>query len=159
MSLLLREGRPGRPVVLFEAPSRVADTLTALAALEPPAVDAAQPGVQVGVVLCRELTKAHEEVVRCASLAEAARLVARRAAAGDASARGEWVLVLHVTGGRQAEEEGVSVDEALALVARAVAGGAAGGGKGTMATAVRAVSAATGISRKALYEAWLRRAA
>ncbi|HEX6276681.1 MAG TPA: 16S rRNA (cytidine(1402)-2'-O)-methyltransferase [Polyangiaceae bacterium] len=51
------------PVVLFEAPSRIADTLRELAALEP----------ERPAALCRELTKLHEEVIH-ASLGELAAL-------------------------------------------------------------------------------------
>jgi 16S rRNA (cytidine1402-2'-O)-methyltransferase len=51
------------PVVLFEAPSRVGDTLRELAELDP-----ARPAA-----LCRELTKVHEEVIH-ATLGELAEL-------------------------------------------------------------------------------------
>lgn len=51
------------PIVLFEAPSRVSDTLRELAAL-----DSARPAA-----LCRELTKLHEEVIH-ATLGELAAL-------------------------------------------------------------------------------------
>jgi 16S rRNA (cytidine1402-2'-O)-methyltransferase len=42
------------PIVLFEAPGRIAETLRELAALSPTR----------GAVLCRELTKLHEEILR-----------------------------------------------------------------------------------------------
>jgi 16S rRNA (cytidine1402-2'-O)-methyltransferase len=51
------------PIVLFEAPQRIADTLRDLAALEPARK----------AVLCRELTKLHEETLR-GTLAELAEL-------------------------------------------------------------------------------------
>jgi 16S rRNA (cytidine1402-2'-O)-methyltransferase len=67
-----------RPVVLFEAPSRVAATLRDLAAACGPLRE---------VAVARELTKLHEEVWR-GTLAEAA------GRAADAEARGEHVLVV-----------------------------------------------------------------
>jgi 16S rRNA (cytidine1402-2'-O)-methyltransferase len=68
---------PGGTLVAFESPRRVPATLALLAEL-----DSARP-----VALCRELTKAHEEVVRgsAAELAERYR---------DAPPRGEVALVL-----------------------------------------------------------------
>ena len=67
-----------RPVVLFEAPSRVAATLRDLAAACGPLRE---------VAVARELTKLHEEVWR-GTLAEAA------GRASQVDARGEHVLVL-----------------------------------------------------------------
>jgi len=104
-----------RPVVLFEAPSRVAATLRDLAA-------ACGPMREIAVA--RELTKLHEEVWR-GTLAEAA----GRAAEGES--RGEHVLVLgpalaapeasdeeleaHV---RSALDAGLTARDAAARVAR-----------------------------------------
>jgi 16S rRNA (cytidine1402-2'-O)-methyltransferase len=68
---------PGGTMVAFESPRRVAATLALLASLDP----------ERQVAVCRELTKAHEEIVR----GSAAELAQRYA---DAPPRGEVVLVL-----------------------------------------------------------------
>jgi 16S rRNA (cytidine1402-2'-O)-methyltransferase len=68
---------PGGTLVAFESPRRVAATLALLAELDP----------DREVAVCRELTKAHEEIVR----GSAAELASRYA---DAPPRGEVVLVL-----------------------------------------------------------------
>ena len=68
LETVLRE--PGGTLVAFESPRRVPATLAAVAALEP----------ERQVAVCRELTKAHEEVVR-GSAAELAERYARGAAA------------------------------------------------------------------------------
>jgi 16S rRNA (cytidine1402-2'-O)-methyltransferase len=68
---------PGGTLVAFESPRRVPATLRLLAELDP----------ERRVVLCRELTKAHEEVVR----GTAAELAERYSAAPP---KGEVVLVL-----------------------------------------------------------------
>jgi 16S rRNA (cytidine1402-2'-O)-methyltransferase len=73
-------GFPGT-VVAFESPRRVPATLAVLASLDP----------SREVAVCRELTKAHEEVVR----GTAAELATRYA---DAPPRGEVVLVLGPVG-------------------------------------------------------------
>jgi 16S rRNA (cytidine1402-2'-O)-methyltransferase len=67
---------PGGTLIAFEAPKRVPATLALAAELDP----------ERQVAVCRELTKAHEEVVR----GSAAELAARYA---DAPPRGEVVLV------------------------------------------------------------------
>jgi 16S rRNA (cytidine1402-2'-O)-methyltransferase len=68
---------PGGTLVAFESPRRVPATLELLASVDPD-----RP-----VAVCRELTKAHEEIVR----GSAAELAERYA---DAPPRGEVVLVL-----------------------------------------------------------------
>jgi 16S rRNA (cytidine1402-2'-O)-methyltransferase len=68
---------PGGTLVAFESPRRVPGTLALLASIDPD-----RPGA-----VCRELTKAHEEIVR----GSAAELAERYA---DAPPRGEVVLVL-----------------------------------------------------------------
>jgi 16S rRNA (cytidine1402-2'-O)-methyltransferase len=75
----LREAlaEPGGTLVAFESPRRVPATLELLASVDPD-----RP-----VAVCRELTKAHEEIVR----GSAAELAERYA---DAPPRGEVVLVL-----------------------------------------------------------------
>jgi 16S rRNA (cytidine1402-2'-O)-methyltransferase len=67
---------PGGTLIAFESPKRVPATLTLLAEIDP----------ERQAAVCRELTKAHEEVVR----GSAAELAARYA---DAPPRGEVVLV------------------------------------------------------------------
>lgn len=116
-----------RTLVFFEAPSRIADSLTALAEAF---------GADRAAAVCRELTKLHEEVKR-GSLAE----LAEWAAAG---VRGEIVLV--VAG---APETAVSPESALAEVLERVSGGE------RMKDATRAVAEATGLSAKDLYAAAL----
>ncbi|HEX6763847.1 MAG TPA: SAM-dependent methyltransferase, partial [Polyangiaceae bacterium] len=76
--------RSEEPVVFFEAPSRVADTLRELAALDP----------ERRATLCRELTKLHEEVI-FAPLGELAAL--------DREWLGEVTLVVEASQGRAPE--------------------------------------------------------
>ena len=116
-----------RTLVFFEAPSRVAETLAALAEAFGPERPAA---------VCRELTKLHEEVRR-GGLAE----LAEWAAGG---VRGEVVLVV---GGAPAGT--VSPEAALAEVARLIEGGE------RLKDATRAVAEATGLSARELYAAAL----
>lgn len=78
-------------VVLFESPHRIAATLRELSERQP----------QRPAVLCRELTKLHEETRR-GSLAELS--------AGPLQARGEYVLVLGAQTGEAAE-----IDEPIHL--------------------------------------------
>lgn len=116
-----------RTLVFFEAPSRVADTLAAMAE--------ALGGERYAAV-CRELTKLHEEVRR-GPLAE----LAQWAAGG---VRGEIVLV--VSG---APENAASPEAALAELQSRVEGGE------RMKDAARAVAEATGLSARELYAAAL----
>jgi 16S rRNA (cytidine1402-2'-O)-methyltransferase len=119
----------GETLVAFESPRRVGASLAALAA-----VDAARP-----VVVCRELTKLHEEIVR----GTAAELAERYA--GDAP-RGEIVVVV---GG--AEAEAVDLAPALDALTRLVDAGA----KARPAAGV--VGDLTGVPANALYKALLER--
>lgn len=116
-----------RTLVFFEAPTRLAATLTALAA----AFGADRPAA-----VCRELTKLHEEVRR-GSLDELAAWAAE-------GVRGEIVVVV---GG--APEREVSPEAALAEVQARVAGGE------RLKDATRAVAAASGQSSRDLYAAAL----
>nr|WP_218115033.1 16S rRNA (cytidine(1402)-2'-O)-methyltransferase [Leucobacter soli] len=116
-----------RTLVFFEAPSRLAEALTALAEAFGPERPAA---------VCRELTKLHEEVRR-GGLAE----LAEWAAGG---VRGEIVLVV---GGAPAAT--VSPEAALAEVQDRVARG------DRLKDATREVAAATGLSARELYAAAL----
>jgi len=116
-----------RTMVFFEAPHRLADFLA----------DAADVlGADRAAVVCRELTKPYEEVVR-------GTLATLREWAAD-GVRGEVTLVL---GG--AEEQVIGVDDALELVAARIADGE------KLSTAVRSVADVTGANRKELYEAAL----
>ncbi len=116
-----------RTLVFFEAPSRIADTLAALAQ---------EFGSERPAAVCRELTKMYEEVKR-GSVSE----LAEWAAAG---VRGEIVLVV---GG--APDTAASPEAALAEVLSRIEGGE------RMKEATRAVAEATGLSAKELYAAAL----
>ncbi|HEV3379232.1 MAG TPA: 16S rRNA (cytidine(1402)-2'-O)-methyltransferase [Thermoleophilaceae bacterium] len=80
---------PGGTLVAFESPRRVPGTLALLAALDPD-----RP-----VAVCRELTKAHEEILR----GRASELAERYA---DEAPRGEVVLVLGPAAAESAETAG-----------------------------------------------------
>jgi 16S rRNA (cytidine1402-2'-O)-methyltransferase len=118
-----------RTMVFFESPRRTGTTLAELAA----AFGADRPAV-----VCRELTKTHEEV--------------RRGTLGDLAAwaagelRGEVTLVV---GGAPAgtAAAGTDIGEAIAEVGRRVAGGM------SRRDAVTAVAAEAGLPRRAVYEA------
>lgn len=114
-----------RTLVFFEAPTRLAASLTDLAA----AFGAERPAA-----VCRELTKLHEEVRR-GTLAELA-------AWAEPGVRGEIVVVV---GG--APEAVISPETALAEVRQRVAGGE------RLKDATRAVAQATGQSARELYAA------
>ncbi|WBU37978.1 16S rRNA (cytidine(1402)-2'-O)-methyltransferase [Homoserinibacter sp. YIM 151385] len=118
-----------RTLVFFESPHRIGDSLRALAEAFGPERRAA---------VCRELTKLHEEVAR-GTLAE----LAARFAEG---ARGEIALVVEGAPARAADE-GAAVEEVLALAAS---------GERLKDAAAR-VAAATGLSKRDLYESALRR--
>jgi 16S rRNA (cytidine1402-2'-O)-methyltransferase len=123
----LRE--PGGTLVAFESPRRVPATLAAAAALEP----------DRQVAVCRELTKAHEEVVR----GSAAELAERYS---EAPPRGEVVLVLAPTARPDAGPEGAAVEALRELIDA--------GAKPRRAAAV--VAGLTGGSANALYRALTR---
>ncbi len=117
--------RAPETIVAFESPNRVAASLAALAE-----IDGERP-----VVVCRELTKLHEEIVR----GTAAELAARYA---EAPPRGEVVLVV---GGAPAGEP--DLGPALAALRRLVEAGA----KPRPASSV--VASLTGVKANALYRA------
>lgn len=114
-----------RPVVLFAAPKRLSGDLADLSA-------AHDRGREV--VVCREMTKLHEEVWR-GSLAEAATHW------GDRDVKGEVTVVL---GPQQAPEP--DLDEATAAARALIAGGS------TPSRAVREIAEAYGVSRRELYQ-------
>jgi 16S rRNA (cytidine1402-2'-O)-methyltransferase len=119
-----------RTVVVFSAARRVADDLGDLAAML---------GTVRDVVVVRELTKVHEEVWRGTLGAAAARW------SDDVEPRGEFTIV--VAGAAEAAPDAAShLPEVREMVARGV----------LASTAVREVAEAHGLSRRALYEAYVR---
>jgi 16S rRNA (cytidine1402-2'-O)-methyltransferase len=112
-------------VVAFESPRRVAGSLAALAV-----VDTERP-----VAVVRELTKAHEEVVRGTASELASRF-------SDAAPRGEVAVVI---GGAPAGSEGADSGPAVEAVRRLVEAGA------RPRAAASVVSELTGVSANALY--------
>jgi 16S rRNA (cytidine1402-2'-O)-methyltransferase len=114
-----------RTAVVFESPKRIRATLADLTTLD--------PGRRV--VLCRELTKLHEETLR-GTAAEVA------AASGDTDPKGEVVLV--IAGGVRPPAD---PDAALEEVRRLVAAGT------KPREAAKAVAARTGLSANDLYRA------
>jgi 16S rRNA (cytidine1402-2'-O)-methyltransferase len=124
----LAERAPGT-LVAFESPKRVPATLAVLAELDPARE----------VVVARELTKLHEEVVR----GTAAELAARYA---DVPPRGEVVLVI-APPAVVAVDRDAPPEEAVAAVARLVEAGA----KRRVAASV--VAELTGASANSLYRA------
>jgi len=138
-----------RGSILFEAPGRTAATLRDLAVA---------CGTDRPAVVCRELTKIHEEFVR-GTLAE----LAEKAASGAIIARGEVAIVIGewrradrptaasgTTGAGRSAAEAAPADAdplaaAHAQVEQLVAGGVARG------DAARRVSTASGIPRRQLY--------
>ena len=128
-----------RGTVVYEAPGRVVATLRDLAAACGPERPAA---------ICRELTKLHEEILQ-GPLGE----LARRAADGELTLRGEFAIVVgEQPAGRPATaaSEATAADAlaaARAEVEELVAGGASRG------DAARRVAATSGIARRRLYGA------
>jgi 16S rRNA (cytidine1402-2'-O)-methyltransferase len=121
---------PGPTLVAFESPRRVPASLEVLAEVDP-----ARP-----VAVARELTKAHEEVVR----GSASELAARYA---DEPPRGEVVLVI----GPSADAAGGDERAAAEALARLVEAGA----RPRPAAAV--VAELTGLSANAVYRAYTER--
>src|SRR5690606_25549063 len=115
-----------RTMVFFEAPHRLAATLTTMAEVL---------GADRPAAVCRELTKTHEEVRR-AGLAELADWAAE-------GVRGEITVVV---AGVDPQASATSLDEAVAEVMERVAGGE------RLKTVAREVSARTGLSAKLLYD-------
>jgi len=134
---LARIAADERACVIYEAPSRVPETLADLA-------DAA--GAERRAAVCRELTKLHEEVVR-GPLADLVSL----AAADKLTLRGEFVIVLESltaadATAKQLRDQGpASMEDARAEVARLIASGA------KRSDAVRQIATATGLDRRELY--------
>jgi 16S rRNA (cytidine1402-2'-O)-methyltransferase len=142
---LARIAADDRGTVLFEAPGRVAATLSDLAAA---------CGGERPAAVCRELTKLHESIVR-GSLAG----LARAAEEGTIPPRGEFVLVVGSNEGRASSRtaadeanDAEALARARAHVEQLVSSGLARG------DAARRVSAETGIPRRRLYGAGHREA-
>lgn len=129
-SRLLRLLEEGEALVFYEAPHRVLETLGDLAEMT--------PGRQV--VLARELTKLHEEVLR-GTAAE----ILERLRAGKP--RGEFVLVVAPGEEGDVPLRGELAEEVASLV---------GEGEPTR-EAVRAVAQRHGVSQREVYRAWLER--
>ena len=121
--------REPRTQVFFESPHRLGETLADLAA---------EYGADRRVVVCRELTKLHEEVARgtAAELAE-------RFAEG---ARGEICIVVEGAAALEIDLE-TGVEQVLELVSDGV----------RLKDAAAAIAAETGLGRRDLYESALRR--
>lgn len=133
---LARIAADDRGTVLYEAPGRVAGTLADLAET----CGADRPGA-----VCRELTKLHETIER-GTLGQ----LAAMAEEGTIPARGEFALVVGAwPGGGRAPSEAAAADalsHARAEVERLVADGSG------RSEAARRVAAATGLSRRRLYD-------
>lgn len=124
-------GDEERTMIFYEAPHKLTATLADLAAAF---------GGGRRVSLCRELSKLHEEVVRT-TLAGAVEKYA------DQAPKGEFVLV--VEGAPPAAPGEVTVEEGLALVEQYRGEGM------SLKEASRRAAEATGLNRKALYDAAL----
>jgi 16S rRNA (cytidine1402-2'-O)-methyltransferase len=120
-------GSASEPLVAFESPRRLRKTLATIASADP-----ARP-----LAVCRELTKDHEEVVR-GSAAEVAQHFEEH------EPLGEIVLVIGA-----ADAAVKDLGAALAALGKLVDAGA----KPRAAAAV--VAELTGVTKNALYEAWL----
>jgi 16S rRNA (cytidine1402-2'-O)-methyltransferase len=116
-------------MLFHEAPHKLRGTLDDLCAVF---------GPERKIALCRELTKLHEETVRC-TVGEAA------AYYRENDPRGEYVLVL--AGAEPKAETEITLDEGVGQVLALKARGA------RMKEAVRQVSDTTGLSRNDLYNA------
>lgn len=129
---LARIAADDRSTVLFEAPGRLAATLRDLAAA---------CGASRQAAVCRELTKLHEQIARGA-LSD----LLAATEAGAIPARGEIVIVMAGAEARPSDAP-AGFDAARAMVDALVRGGT------SRADAAKAVSAATGIPRRDLYQA------
>lgn len=118
-----------RTMIFYEAPHKLAATLQDLEQAF---------GAERRISLCRELTKLHEEVLRM-TLQEAVRYYAEQ------SPRGEYVLI--VEGAPEAQEEGISIEAALARIAALTQSGL------SKKDAVKQVAQETGLPKNALYDA------
>lgn len=118
----------GEAVVLYEAPHRLLETLSDIAEMAP----------ERPVVVARELTKLHEEVLR-GTASELLGVLAER------KPRGEFVLMVAPGGEAEAPPLPRLAEEVAALVR---------GGERTR-EAVRAVAKRHGVSQRDVYRSWL----
>ena len=118
-----------RTMIFYEAPHKLAQTLRDLCAAF---------GEERPIALCREMTKLHEEVIRC-TLGEA------RARYGEGEARGEFVLVV---AGAPEKKDAADGEGALARAVELAASGL------SARDAVRQASEEYRVSRSALYRAF-----
>ncbi len=118
-------------MVFYEAPHKLAQTLEDLCAAF---------GEDRRIALCREMTKLHEEVIRC-TLGEA------RARFGEGEARGEFALVV---AGAPEKDDASDDESALARAKELVSSGL------SARDAVRQASEEFAVSRSALYRAFQR---
>ncbi len=117
-----------RTMIFYEAPHKLTGTLDDL-------LRAFGPDRRIS--LCRELTKLHEEVIRT-TLQGAVDYYKEN------SPRGEYVLILE--GAEPPEEQEISMEDALALVAKKIEGGL------SKKDAVKQVAKETGLSKNTLYD-------
>ena len=122
-----------RTMIFHEAPHKLLTTLEDLRDTF---------GADRSVALCRELTKLHEQVLRC-TLGQAADYYR------DNAPKGEFVLV--VAGAPEREAPPVTLDEAVGQVLSLVAQGQ------RLKDAAREVAAHTGLSKNELYAAAIAR--
>ena len=120
-----------RTMIFYEAPHKLAATLADLAEAF---------GRERPVSLCRELTKLHEETMRC-TLGEAVAYYAEN------TPKGEYVLV--VAGAAPRQEAAVTLEEAVAQVLALRTQGV------RLKDAAREVAEHTGLSKNELYAAAL----
>jgi len=125
LAYLLREGEA---LVFYEAPHRLVETLQDLAELAP----------ERGVVVTRELTKLHEEVLR----GTAAEVLA---SFGEGKPRGEFVVIVAPGAGDEAPPLPELAGEVAALQEQGL----------PAREAVRAVAQKHGVSQREVYNAWL----
>ncbi len=118
-----------RTMIFYEAPHKLPGTLKDLSEAF---------GPQRRISLCRELTKLHEEVVRC-TLEEALALYEEQ------SPRGEFVLILE--GAQPAQEEGITLEQALLRMQALMQEGL------SKKDAVKQAAKETGFPKNALYDA------
>ncbi|MBQ6431247.1 MAG: 16S rRNA (cytidine(1402)-2'-O)-methyltransferase [Oscillospiraceae bacterium] len=121
-----------RTMIFYEAPHKLCATLADLEQAF---------GGERRIALCRELTKLHEEVLRM-TLRDAAAYYTEQAP------RGEYVLI--VEGAPEAQEEGVSLETALARIAALTQSGV------SRKDAVKQVAQETGLPKNTLYDAALK---
>ena len=118
-----------RTMIFYEAPHKLLNTLQDL-------LNAFGPDRRIS--LCRELTKLHEEVIRTT-------LQGALDYYQELAPRGEYVLVLE--GAEPPQEAALTLEDALALVAKKLEGGL------SRKDAVKQVAKETGFTKNILYDA------